>query len=152
LLTLTEVPAEIDPAALRFTALFGLSMGFTPDGLRSRSAGTPQEAADKQLADEIEFLTAFGFTTQVAAAVLDERDRANRALRQEPYSEEDARREVRAVAGAFLDQQGPGAVGIFREIADRAAEEGDAVMCRSFTEFAAAAEQLLAEHGAESFT
>jgi hypothetical protein len=46
MLTLTEVPAELDPFTLRFTALSGMSMGFTPDRLRSRSAGTSREAAD----------------------------------------------------------------------------------------------------------
>ena len=151
MLTLTETPAELDPATLRFSALFGIAMGFTPDELRTRSAGTPQEAADKQVADEIDLMTMCGFTKQVASTVLDEGDRANRALRQQPYSKEEAWREIRAVAQAFLDWKGPAAVGIFREIADTADKEGDAVMRRSFTEFAEAAEQLLAERDAVSF-
>jgi hypothetical protein len=151
MLTLTQVPAELDPFTLRFTALFGMSMGFTPDRLRSRSAGTLREAADKQVADEIEFLAVCGFTGQVASAVLDERDRANRALRQQPYSEEDTRREVRAVAEAYLNWKGPAAVGLFHRAANDAGKRGDAVMRRSFTEFAEAAELLLAERGAESF-
>lgn len=150
MLTLTEVPAELDPFTLRFTALFGMSRGFTPGRLRSQSAGTPWEAADKQVADEIEFLAVCGFTGQVASAVLDERDRANRAMWQQPYSEEDAHREVRAVAEAYLDWKGPAAVGLFHRAADTAAKEGDAVMRRSFTKFAEAAELLLAERGAES--
>jgi hypothetical protein len=152
MLTLTEAPAELDPFTLRFTALFGMSMGFTPDRLRSRSAGTLREAADKQVADEIEFLAVCGFTGQVASAVLDERDRANRALRQQPYSEEDTRREVRAVAEGFLAWKGPAVVDICREIADTAGKKRDHVTRRSFLEFAAAAELLLAERdAAESF-
>lgn len=151
MLTLTEVPAELAPFTLRFTALFGMSMGFTPDRLRSRSAGTSREAADEQVADELEFLIACGFTRQVASAVLDERDRASRAMWQQPYSEEDTRREVRAVAEAYLDWKGPAAVGLFHRAANEADKRGDAVMRRSFTEFAEAAELLLAERGAESF-
>ena len=80
-----------------------------------------------------------------------ERDRANRALRQQPYSDEDARREIRAVAGAFLDWKGPAAVGFCRGIADTADQDGDVVLRHSFLEFATAAELLLTEHGAESF-
>jgi hypothetical protein len=146
MLTLTQVPAGLDPFTLRFTALFGMSMGFTPDRLRSRSAGTLREAADKQVADELEFLTVCGFTAQVAFAVLDERDRANRALRQQPYSEEDARREIRGVAQAFLDWKGPAAVAFLRGITN----SPDTVARRSYTEFAEAAEQLLAERRAEA--
>jgi hypothetical protein len=148
MLTLTEVPAEIDPATLRFTALFGISMGIAPGELRTRSAGTPRESADKQVADEIDLLTVCGFTRQVASAVLDERDRATRP--RQPYSKEDAWPGIRAVAEAVLDQKGPAAVGLFRQIADTAAKRGDDEMVRSFLDFAEAAEQLLAERAAES--
>jgi hypothetical protein len=149
MLTLTELPAELDPAALHFTALLAIAAGITPDELRTRSAGTPH---DSQVADEVDLLTMCGFTRQVASTVLDERDRAKRALPQQPYSTEDAWQEIRAVAGAFLDLKGPAAVGFLRGIADAADKEGDGEMRRSFTEFAEAAEQLLAESGPESFT
>jgi hypothetical protein len=151
MMTLTENPIELTPAALRFAALFGLSTGFTPSGLRARSAGTPQEAADKRIADEIDLLAECGFTRQVASAVLDERNRANRALHAGHDCAEEARQEIRAVAGAFLNWKGPAAVGICRQIADAADKRGDGEMRRSFTEFADAADQLLAERGAESF-
>ena len=65
MMTLTETPAELDPATLHFTALLGISMGFTPCELRTRSAGTLQEAVDHQVADEIDLLTMCGFTRQV---------------------------------------------------------------------------------------
>jgi hypothetical protein len=152
MMTLTETPAELDPATLHFTALFAISMGFTPDEVRTRSAGTPQEAAGKQVADEIDLMTMCGFTRQVASTVLDERDRAKRALSQQSYSKEEAWQEIRAVAGAMLRADGPAAVDMCRQIADAADQRGDVVMRRSFTEFAEAAEQLLAERGAESFT
>jgi len=151
MLTLTETSAELDPATLYSTALFGIAMGFTPDELRTRSAGTRQEAADRQVADEIDLMTMCGFTRKVASTVLDERDHANRALRQQLYSDEDARRETRAVAQAFLDWKGPAAVGICREIAETAGKERDHVTRRSFLEFAAAAELLLTERDAVSF-
>ncbi|MGH3246519.1 MAG: hypothetical protein ACRDOI_09940, partial [Trebonia sp.] len=101
--------------------------------------------------DEIEHLTGCGFTARVASIVIAERDHANRALRQQRHSEEDARREVRAVAEAALRQEGPAAVSIFRQVAVTAGADGDTVSHASFLEFAAAAELLLAEHGAESF-
>jgi hypothetical protein len=151
LLTLTEAPAELDPATLRYTALFGIAMGFTAAELRTRSAGTSWESADKQLADEIELMTACGFTRRVSSTVLAERDRANRALRQHRYSAEDMRRGIRTVAEAGLRQEGPEAVRMFRQLADTAEQEGDIASRRSFLEFAAAAELLLAEYGAESF-
>ena len=152
MMTLTETPAELDPATLYFTALLGISVGFTPDELRTRSAGAPQEAVDHQVADEIDLLTMCGFTRQVAITVIDERDHANRALHAEHCCAEEAWREIRAVAGAMLRADGPAAVDMCRQIADTADKRGDAEMRRSFAEFAKAAEQLLAEHGPESFT
>lgn len=151
MLTLAEIPVALDPAALYFTALLGISMGFTPGELRTRSAGGPREAVDHQVADEIDLMTMCGFTRQVASTVLAERDHANRALHAGHCCAEEARREIRAVAGAMLRTEGPAAVGMCRQIADTADKRGDAQMRRSFTEFAEAAEELLAERGAESF-
>jgi hypothetical protein len=91
MLTLTEVPAELDPAALRFAALFGISTGLTPAELRSRAMGAPQEIADKQIADEIDYLTARGVTERVVRRVFRERDRKNPAYKDYRYSEQDAR-------------------------------------------------------------
>ena len=151
--TLTEAPAELDtlratgltellPAtALRFTALVGIAAGITAEELRTRSACTAREAADGQLADEVERLIACGVTKEVARrALADDGDRPRRR-----YSEEDARREIRAVAEAMLRQEGPAAIGICRQIAATAGQRGDAVLRCSFLEFAAAAELLLAE-------
>jgi hypothetical protein len=147
-MTLTETPAAVDAAQLRYTAMLAISMSFTPGELRTRSEGTQQEAADKQIADEIEFLSACGYTEQVASTVLTERARA---IPHTPRgTEEDARREIRTVAEVFLQQLGPEAVALCHRIADTAAKRGDDTMVRSFLDFAEAAEQLLAERAAES--
>ena len=151
MLTLTENPVELTPEVLRFAALFAISVGFPAAAeLRTRSAGTAREATDKQIADEMDCLAWCGFTQPVATTVLDERDRSHRALRQQPCSEDAARREVRKVAGAFLDWKGPEAAGFCREIASTTARDGDGELNRSFTEFADAAEQLLTERRAGS--
>ncbi|MGH3263110.1 MAG: hypothetical protein ACRDNS_14055 [Trebonia sp.] len=152
MLTLTETQAELTPAALRFTALFGMSLDVTATELRNRLGGTAQKAKDKQLADEIDLMTACGYTGRVATTVLAERDRANEAPHLRYSCPEQAGREIRAVAGAAVDQEGPAAVRILRGIAAASASEGDSQSDKSFTEFADAAEQLLAERGAEPLT
>ncbi|HZR53613.1 MAG TPA: hypothetical protein VFB06_29415 [Streptosporangiaceae bacterium] len=144
-MTVTEIPAELTPASLRFTALFGISMGFTAAEVRTRPGDTAQKSADKQIADEIDLMTACGYTRQVAAVVLDERGRANRGLHPQRCGAEQARREVRAVAEAMLRARGPAAVRICRRIAGQAAIDGDSELSRSFAEFADAAEELIAE-------
>jgi hypothetical protein len=139
MLTLTEFPAEIDPIALRFAALLGISMGLPSAGLRTRSAGTRQEIADKQIADEIDLLTFCGYTMQVADLVLLERGAIPRTR---PCTDEEAHRSDRRVAAAVISQHGAAAVGIFQRAA--AIGDDDAVR-KSFIKFAAAAEELLAE-------
>ena len=129
MLTLTEIPAELDPEELHFKAISVIADGILPGELRSRTAGTPREGAGKQIADEAEYLAARGVTRRVA----------RRAV------EECSRWYVRRVARAFVDWKGPAAVGFLRGIAD----SPDTVMRRSYTEFAEVAEQLLTERGAE---
>jgi hypothetical protein len=51
---------------------------------------------------------------------------------------------------AMLRQEGPAAVGIFREMAETAGKRSDDVTRGSFLEFAETAEQLLAERAASS--
>lgn len=91
MLTLAETPAELDAPALRFAALLAISLGSTPDSVRARSAGTDREVADKQLADEIEYLAERGVTERAAGRVFRERDRKNPAYKDYRYSEQDAR-------------------------------------------------------------
>jgi hypothetical protein len=91
LLTLAETPVEVDARTLRFAALLAISMGSTPDSVRTRSAGTDREVADKQLADEIDYLAERGVTERVADRVFRERDRKNPAYKDHRYSEQDAR-------------------------------------------------------------
>jgi len=78
MMTLTEAPPVLDtlratgltellPAtALRITAMVGIAAGITAEELRTCSAGTAREAAHRQVADEIEWLTACGVTKEVA--------------------------------------------------------------------------------------
>ena len=56
------------------------------------------------------------------------------------------------MAGAMLRADGPAAVDMCREIAETADKRGDARMLRRSPSSPKAAEQLLAECGAESFT
>jgi hypothetical protein len=91
LLTLAESPAELDAPALRFAALLGISADMTPGAIRTRSAGTDREVADKQLANEIDYLAERGVTERVVRRVFRESDRANPAYRDRRYSEQDAR-------------------------------------------------------------
>jgi hypothetical protein len=142
MLTLTEVPAEIDPIALRFTAVLALSVNFPTSELRARSAGTSQEHADKLIADEIDFLTACGYTEQVAAAVWREHNAHLPKRPVRPCTAEEAHQSARRVAAAVITSHGAAAAGIFRRCAENA---GDAEGRESFLKFAAAAEELLAE-------
>jgi hypothetical protein len=139
MLTLIEVPAEIDPTVLRLAALLGISTGLTPVELRSRATGTPQELADKRIADEMDLLTTCGYTRQIADAVLRER---GPFVPARPRTDEEAHQSDRRVAAAAISQHGAAAVGIFRRAA--AIGDDDAVR-KSFIKFAAAAEELLAE-------
>ena len=147
MLTLTENPAELDPRERRFTALVGIAAGLTGDELRALSA---REDHDERLAAEIDLLAWCGFTTQAARAVLAERDMANGGGRKRRPGVGDARREIRALALLALEQHGPAAIGMFRQVAAMCGEEGDLVTRRSFLEFAETAEQLLAERAASS--
>jgi len=99
MLTLTQNPAGLDPATLRYTALLAIAVEITPAKLRTRSAGTPQAAADRQIADEVDYLSARGVTGRAASRALAERDRRlNPGRQHRPYSEQDARQ----AAGIYL--------------------------------------------------
>lgn len=147
MMTLTETPTVLDPARRRFIALVGIATGVTADKLLAIAAPTADadEVASSQIAEEIVFLAWCGFTESAARAVLDERSRAKKNAPRRPRSEEQSRAEIRAVAAAMLRQEGPAAVGLCRQAAATAAQDGDPVTRRSFLEFATAAEQLLAE-------
>ena len=146
MMTLTEKPTELDPRELRIAALAEIAVSDLP-GYSTAAALKP---VAKQVADEILLLAWCGFTPPVARAVFAERDRARRSARTRPYSPEQVRREIRAVAEAGLLTEGPAVIGIFRQVADQAEQDGNSTLCRSFLEFAAVAEELLAGRGAAS--
>ncbi len=85
--------------------------------------------------------------TPAASTVLDEHGEHDRECRALHSCAEKARQEVRKVAAVFVENLGPAAVSFFRQLADNAAAKDDTAMVASFTEFAEAAEQLLAERG-----
>jgi hypothetical protein len=116
---------------LRYSALLLIAGGLTPAELRSwPAATTARKVADEEIADEAEYLEARGVTRRVASRAVSEIDRLG----------------DRRVAAAILRKEGPAAVGICLQIADTASDETRG----SWLAFAAAAEQLLAEHGASS--
>lgn len=91
----TTPSASVD-AGLRRLALTAISLGRTPAALRAESAGTPNEARCRHLADEVEVLAASGVTQQIARREIDARD----PRRGKPLSAET----MRQVAGIFLGE------------------------------------------------
>jgi hypothetical protein len=123
--TTAEAPNLLRPQRARYIALGAIVGGVTPGELRSATTGR----VGRQIADEAEYLLAHGVTRRAAI-------RARKEI---------ARSSVRRVAMAMLRQEGPSAVGIFRELAETAGLRRDGVTESSFLEFAETAEQLLAE-------
>ena len=126
--TASEGPNLLHPKRARYIALGAIADGVTPGELRLAAAERSSRVG-RQIADEAEYLIAHGVTGRVAV-------RAQGEI---------ARLSVRRVAAAMLHQEGPAAIGICRQIADTAGQDGDAVLRCSFLEFAAEAELLLAE-------
>jgi hypothetical protein len=152
MMTLDDRPVTVTTAGadslmagrLRAAALLLIASDVTPDELRSWPEPTAaRKVADREIADEAEYLASRGVTKEVARRAIAEYDQGRPRRR---YSEDDARREIRAVAEALLRREGPAAPGIFRQVADKV----DGSTRESFLEFAATAEQLLAERGASS--
>lgn len=93
---LTEPPVPVD-MELRRLAATAIAAGQTPAELRRTSAGTPHEPQCKQLADEIEYLTARGMTPAAARRVT---RRLDRVKLEAPVTPET----VRQVARIFINE------------------------------------------------
>jgi hypothetical protein len=123
--TLAERPVPVDTLTRR-AAVTLLGMDYSPEHVRTRCAGTDREAADKELAAEMEYLAAQGMTPGAARRAVRKLDRLYPAV---PASPEEQARNMRDLAGALLDEgwtaaqvrswagEGKGGADIWREAA-----------------------------------